>query len=128
MDAPSPFARIVAAGLPLLVIALVFGAIGYATKTPDPEPIPALAPAEPGNQGARGVIQSVANGQITLTTDSGATLNYQLSPGAPVEVLRPATLDAVNVGDWLNGGAIPHAQSLFALTGLILIPDPVVSP
>ena len=128
MDSQRLVTRIVAAGLPLLVIALVFGAIGHTTKEADPQPIPALPPAEAQPAGARGVIQSVGNGQIVLTTDDGATLTYQLSPSAAVETLRPISSTAVNVGDWLNGGAIPHAQTLFALTGLVLIPDPVVTP
>jgi hypothetical protein len=128
MDSQRLITRIVAAGLPLLVVALVFGAIGYSTKKADQQPIPALPPAEAEIAGARGVIQSVANGQIVLTTDGGATLAYQLSPDASVELLRPIPSTAVNIGDWLNGGAIPHAQTLFALTGLVLIPDPVVTP
>jgi len=128
METQSLVTRIAAAGLPLLVIALVFGGVGYATKKADQQPIPALPTVEAQSGGARGVIQSAGNGQIVLTTDDGSTLTYQLPAGVSVEVLRPISTTTVNVGDWLNGGAIPHAQSLFALTGLILIPDPVVSP
>ena len=128
MDKQSLLTRIVAAGLPLLVIALVFGGAGYALKDPGQEPIPDLPPAENRPTGARGVIQSIGNGQIALVTENGATLTYQLSPNTAVEALRPTTFEALQVGDWLNGGAVPHAQSLFALEGLVLIPDPVVTP
>lgn len=128
MDKQSLLTRIVAAGLPLLVIALVFGGAGYALKDPGQEPIPDLPPADVRTTGARGVIQSVGNGQIVIATEDGATLSYQLSPNVTVETLRPTTFEALQTGDWLNGGAVPHAQSLFALEGLILIPDPVVTP
>ncbi len=117
--------RIIAAGLPLLVIALVFGGIGYASKQADQQPVPDLPATDQRPEGARGVLHSAGNGQIAITTDDGATLTYQLSPNAAVEVLSPTTPANINVGDWLNGGAIPHAQTLFALVGLILIPDPV---
>ena len=120
--------RIVAAGLPLIVIAIVFGGAGYALKDPGQQPVPELPPADVRVTGARGVIQSVGNGQIAIVTEDGATLKYQLSSSATVEILRPITFEALQAGDWLNGGAVPHAQSLFALEGLVLIPDPVVTP
>ena len=125
MDSPRLPTRIIAAGLPLLVIALVFGGAGYALKQAPQQPIPELPAANVQTDGARGVIQSVGNGQIAINTEDGASLSYLLSPNTTVEVLRPISAANVNAGDWLNGGAIPHAQSLFALVGIVLIPDPV---
>ncbi len=125
MDSPKLASRIIAAGLPLLVIGLVFGGVGYALKQAPQQPIPELPAANVQTEGARGVIQSAGNGQIAITTVDGASLTYKLSPDATIEVLRPVSAATVNVGDWLNGGAIPHAQSLFALVGIVLIPDPV---
>jgi hypothetical protein len=128
MDSPSLLTRIIAACLPLIVIALVFGGIGYATKQADQKPVPPLPQEEARVEGARGVVQSASGGQLALTMEDGSTRTYQLSPNATIEVLRATNPASVNVGDWLNGGAVLHAQSLFALTGLVLIPDPVVAP
>ena len=125
MDNQNPLIRIVAAGLPLIVIALVFGAIGYATTKAETTPIPPLAGADPGVPAAQGEITDVSGNQITLVTEAGATLNYTLAPDAVVEVLEPINLAAVQLGDWLNGGAIPHPDTLLALVSLILLPDPV---
>ena len=125
MDSSRLATRIIAAGLPLLVIALVFGGAGYALKQAPQQPIPELPAANVQTEGARGVIQSAGNGEIAIMTEDGASLTYQLPANATVEVLRPISAANVNVGDWLNGGAIPHAQSVFALVGIVLIPDPV---
>jgi hypothetical protein len=117
--------RVLAAGLPLVLIALVFGAIGYATTKPETTPIPPLA-AEPARvQAAQGEITSISGGQVTLVTDAGATLNYMLPADVSVEVLEPISLAMLQLGDWLNGGAIPHPDTILALVRLILLPDPV---
>ena len=42
-----------------------------------------------------------------------------------MELLEPINLAAIELGDWLNGGAIPHPDTLLALVSLILLPEPV---
>ncbi len=117
--------RVFAAGLPLILIALVFGAIGYATTTPSSSPIPPLAAATPASSGVQGEVASVTGNQLTITTESGETLTYTLSPNLTIEVLQPINLATVQLGDWLNGGAIPHPDTILALQRLILLPQPV---
>jgi hypothetical protein len=56
-----------------------------------------------------------------LTAESG-TLELRLGPELAVEALRPTSFDRIAAGDWLNGGAIAHAQTLFALVGIVVIP------
>lgn len=123
MNASSPAARIAIAGVPLLVIAIVFGALGYAIKTPAPAPIPALEQTSL-DTGARGEIAAIENREIVLVTDAGERLTYTLAPDATIEALTSITLTEIALGDWLNGGAIPHAQTVLALTGLVLISEP----
>jgi hypothetical protein len=117
--------RVIAAGLPLLAIALVFGAIGYATTSPEIEPIPPLAAADPATPAAQGEVTGVSNGRLSLVTETGAPLDYALGGDVPVEALTPITLAAIEIGDWLNGGAMPHPDTLLALVSLILLPEPV---
>ena len=125
MDKQSLPIRVIAAGLPLVVIALVFGAIGYATTKAETTPIPPLAAAETGVLSAQGELTGVSGGRLTLVTETGAPLDYGLSDSATIEVLTPIEIAAIQLGDWLNGGAIPHPDTLLALLSLILLPEPV---
>ena len=75
----------------------------------------------------KGVIQSVSTGAVTIATaDGDRTLRFAQS--LTVEALRPTTLTTVRPGDWVNAGAVPHAQTLFALTGLVIIPEGSFQP
>ncbi len=118
--------RVIAVGLPLIVIALVFGAMGYTLTKTRTHAIPPLPPAAQQPAGVEGVVSSLQGNQVTLTTPDGRLQTFTLEPGAKVEVLKPATLADVKTGDWVNGGAIQHPQTILALTGLVLIPNPVV--
>ncbi|HEX5369065.1 MAG TPA: hypothetical protein VFY10_06575 [Dehalococcoidia bacterium] len=120
--------RIIAAGLPLLVIALVFGAMGYTLTKTRTRAVPPLPPAVQQATGVEGVVSSLQGNQLTLTTTGGRPQTFTLQPGATIETLKPATLADVKPGDWVNGGAIQHPQTTLALTGLIVIPNPVVPP
>ena len=75
----------------------------------------------------RGVVQSSSPDRLILTTESGP-LALSLGADTPVEALRPTTFDRVAAGDWLNGGAIAHAQTLFALVGIVVIPPAQLEP
>ena len=85
---------------------------GTSTSAPAAAPEPSFT---------RGVVQSVSADRLTLTTESGP-LELRLGADAPVEALRPTTFGRIAAGDWLNGGAIAHAQTLFALVGIVVIP------
>lgn len=128
MPASSLPARVLIAGLPLVLIALVAGAAGYATANPGTEPVPALTPRLGEAQALRGRIESVSGDEIAIVSDAGGTVRFRLAAGAPVETLAGFSLAEVKQGDWINGGAIPHPQTVFALTGLVVVPDPVLPP
>jgi hypothetical protein len=125
VDKQSVPVRVLAAGLPIVVIALVFGAIGYVTTDSEPVPIPPLDVANQGIPATQGEITAVDANRITIVLDSGESRDYALTPGASVEVLEPITLAVIELGDWLNGGAIPHPDTLLALVSIILLPEPV---
>jgi hypothetical protein len=65
---------------------------------------------------------------MRLTTQDGAALTLRLAADAPIELLKPITASQLKPGDWVNGGAIPHRQSVLALTGLVVISEPVLTP
>lgn len=125
MDQQNLLTRIVAAGLPLVVIAIVFGAVGYATTRPQPAPIPPLTAAPPTMPAAQGELFDLQGNQIRIVTETGAQRQFTLSPDAPVEILIPIGLADLKLGDWLNGGAVGHPDTLLALLNLILLSDPV---
>jgi hypothetical protein len=117
--------RLIAAGLPLLVIALVFGAIGYSTTKPGMRPIPPLPASTPASTGVQGEVTAVSDTEISITTESDETLTYALSPDVRTEVLDAISLRALQLGGWINGGAIPHPDTVLALQSLILLPEAV---
>ena len=118
--------RLIAAGLPLIVIAIVFGAMGYTLTRTKTRAVPPLPPAVQQAAGVEGVVTALQGNQLTLTTTDGRMQTFTLQPDAKVEVLKPATLADLKNGDWVNGGAIQHPDTILALTGLVLIPNPVV--
>ena len=118
--------RILAPALPLLVIALIAGAAGYALTSTATRPVPALEAPAQQDQGVSGVVQNVSGNQLTLALEDGSRTTLELQPGAPIEVLRAIPASEIRLGDWLNGGAIPHAQTVLALVGIVLVEDPEV--
>jgi hypothetical protein len=119
--------RIVAAGLPLVVIALIAGAAGYVSKGTQTAPVPPLplGPAPPA--GVLGAVQSFSNDSLVIVANDGTPMTFDLPGESTVERLMTIRLDDLSIGDWINGGAIPHAQTKLALVGLVLVADPVVS-
>jgi len=112
-------------GLALPVFALVLVAVialgaGYATAGSSDTTKPESANESP--LFARGAIQSVSGNELTLSTANGP-VTLRLAQGVQTEALRPVTAAQITAGDWLNGGAVAHAQTLFALVGLVVIPQ-----
>ncbi len=118
--------RIIAAGLPLVVIALLAGLAGYLTRGEASTAIPPLPPAEERATGIQGTVQSFSNDRLTIVSSAGETLSFDLPGESTVERLVGIGRDDLTVGDWINGGAIPHPESVLALVGLVLISDPVI--
>jgi hypothetical protein len=125
VDKQSLPVRVIAAGLPLLVITIVFGAVGYAVTEPEKSVIPPLAAAASQGQAAQGELIATSGNRITIENESGQALEFELPAGVPIEAFTPIDLAALQVGDWLNGGAIPHPDTLLALVRLVLLPEPV---
>jgi hypothetical protein len=94
------------------------GVGGYLSAGGGASSAPAAEVSGPGF--VRGVVQGLSADRLTLTTDSGP-LELGLEANAPVEALRPTSFEGIAAGDWLNGGAIAHAQTLFALVGIVII-------
>jgi hypothetical protein len=115
----------VAPALLLVLLALAAGILGYfsVSRAAD-RPAAAVETQAPF---IRGVIQSLTADELTLGSESGP-IRVPLAPDAPVEVLRAIGTQQVTSGDWLNGGAVPHAQTLFALTGIVVIPQAQLEP
>jgi hypothetical protein len=128
LDNSNLLTRVLIAGLPLLVIALIAGAAGYVSKKAERAPVPPLAVEEREPGGVRGSLQSVNGDEITVITAEGESVKLRLQPDAKVEVLAPITVAELQTGDWVNGGAIPHPDTVLALVGLVVIPDPVLTP
>jgi hypothetical protein len=119
--------RILVAGLPLVMIALVAGSVGYFAKGTQREPIPPLPPRETQATGVEGAIQAFDNDRVAIVTADGTQMTFELPGESSIEQLVPITRADLALGDWINGGAIQHEQSILALTGLVLISDPVVN-
>lgn len=118
--------RVIAAGLPLVVIALIAGAAGYVSESTETKPIPPLPAEADAPEGVVGSATSFSGDVLTIVTEDGREMTFRLRADAAVEMLRPIELSELSLGDWINGGAIPHAQTTLALVGLVLIEQPVV--
>ena len=75
----------------------------------------------------KGVIQSVTVDAVTIATVDG-NQTFRFAQSFTVETLRPTSLTSVRPGDWLNAGAVSHAQTLYALTGLVVIAESSFKP
>jgi hypothetical protein len=126
VDNQNLLTRVLLAGIPLLVIALIAGAAGYVTKQADPAPVPELVAEDAGPGGVRGSVQSFSGDDLTIITAGGQSVKLRLSAGTTIETLTPIAAADLKAGDWVNGGAIQHATSVLALVGLVLIANPVV--
>jgi len=104
---------------------VISAAAGYLTGEQDSVLLPPAATPAAQTDIVRGTVQSLEGATLTLSTEAGPT-SVILAPDAVLEALRPTTLSAVRAGDWLNAGAVPHQQTLLALTGIVIIPPSVL--
>jgi hypothetical protein len=114
----NPNSLLIAAAIVLLGAVAAFA--GYYSGGSN-RPAAVADPSEPPVP-VRGAVQSVTADSLTLQTDTGSR-SLRLTPDTSIEALRPVAVSAVRPGDWLNAGALPHRQTLFALTGLVILPD-----
>jgi hypothetical protein len=119
--------RIIAAGLPLVLIALIAGASGYVSKGRQTTPIPPLPPEKANATGILGAVQSLSNDRLTIVANDGTPMSFDLPGESTIERLMPISREELAIGDWINGGAIPHAETKLALVGLVLVSDPVLN-
>jgi hypothetical protein len=106
--------------LAAVTLAIVAGAIGYATASDGASSSRFDAGEPPAPPYLRGTVQSFSGDTLTLTTGSGP-VSLKLAPSAPVEALHPVAPSTLTAGDWLNGGAARHQQTLLALTAMVAI-------
>jgi len=105
-------------GLVIVAMAAVGG--GYATRNHEAATFKA-ASGPPPVEYVRGVVQSVTQDSITLQTEGGP-VTLKLTAATPREAVQRVTLANVKAGDWVNAGGVPHAQTFYALTALVVIP------
>jgi hypothetical protein len=105
----------------LLGVALLAGFLGFISEGGPAQTLEA-SPVASRPAAVRGTVQSVAGDNVTIAT-SGGPVSLRLVPATTYEAIRPAQLSRVAPGDWLNAGAVPHEQTLFAVTGLLVIPQ-----
>jgi len=97
--------------------------IGYATAPSSKQIVPAATARAPSPALVYGTVQSRDNSVLRLTTPAGPR-DLKVTAGTVFERLEPATLVGMSVGDWINVGAVPNKQTLFAMTGVVVIsPD-----
>jgi hypothetical protein len=53
-------------------------------------------------------------------------MTFSVPGESTIERLMAITRADLTIGDWINGGAIPHTQSVLAVVGLVLVSDPVL--
>ncbi len=100
-------------------VAVLGVASGYVSVNTDrPSTASERAPAA----ALKGVVLSAAADRFEVATEAGSR-TLRLDGQTAFEALRPAPREAVRPGDWLNVGAAPHAQTLFVITAVVLIPQ-----
>ena len=120
----SDWRRLLPPILAAIVLFAAAAAAGYLTKsTSSVQRVDNAASVPPA--GARGALQSINGSTITVVTEVGPR-QFTLADDVTVEVLRPTTASTINLGEWLNAGAMPHNQTVFTIVGLTLIPQGLV--
>jgi hypothetical protein len=104
----------------VLAVGLVAGVLGYATAGDGSKAPPPLSGTQ--ETPVRGVVQAASGTELTIVSD-GASVKLGLTPDTRIEVMHPVPVSSIRLGDWMNTGAVPHSQTVFALTGLVLLPQ-----
>lgn len=114
-------------GVLVLLLALATGLAGYLTAGGnDGAGTPVEASAPPVTS-LRGTVLALAGDSLRLQTETGE-VTLKLVANASFEALQPVSAADIQPGDWVNVGAIRHAQTLFAITAVVVIPAASVSP
>jgi hypothetical protein len=108
-------------GAALVLTALVSGALGYSLEGDASLNQPAVSADQTRSESVRGVVAAVRADSLTLNTPSG-TVDIEVPATTPIERFHAINREALRPGDWLNAGGVPHDQTMFALTGLVVIP------
>ncbi len=114
------------AGLSLVVIALIAGGVGYLTAGVEPKQTAPLPPEAARETGIIGAVQSFSDDRLTIALADGTSATYEVPGESTIERLMTISRDDLMIGDWINGGAISHPDTILALVGLVLISDPVI--
>lgn len=102
------------------------GGAGYLTAGSEPKQIAPLPPEEERATGIMGSVQSFSDDELTIVLADGTSKTYEVPGESTIERLVPLTRSDLMIGDWINGGAILHPDTILALVGLVLISDPVI--
>lgn len=109
-------------GFKLLAVALagfLFLFLGYVSAPTREAPAPPAL--ETGPTYVRGTIESVQGSRLTLSTEAGP-VTIELAPDTTFERLRRGSFVDLAPGQTVNVGSIPHAQTLFVVIGVVVIP------
>lgn len=107
------------------MVAAVAAVAGYATAGSSGAE-PATEPSSATGATLRGVVQSLSGDSLRLRTSAGES-SLKLADATVFEAARPAHLADVRPGDWLNVGAVAHAQTIFAIVSVTIIPESILA-
>ena len=122
----NPLSRLAVVGLPLILIALIAGGAGYLTAGSEPKQVTPLPAEEARATAITGSVQGFSNDELAIVLADGTSRTYEVPGESTIERLIPLTRSDLMIGDWINGGAILHPDTVLALVGLVLISDPVI--
>jgi hypothetical protein len=120
LDPADPNLRLAGLALTgLLFLLLGYLSAGDRAATEEPPLV------EEAGRYVRGTIESISGDRLTLATETGV-LTVVMTPDTRLELLRRGALDSVQVGETVNVGSVPHAQTLFVVVGIVIIPTALV--
>jgi len=109
----------------LVAVALSALVAGYATASTDKDTGPAFvepSPTAAAQEMVWGLVLRQSGDTLTISV-GGNERSFRLQPDTVIEQIQPGDLAGLKVGDWLNGVALPHAQTILTLTAVVVIPQ-----